>query len=285
MRTKNFAVFILTHGRPDHVITYNLLKRSGYTGRIIVLVDNEDAEVGSYKKRFGGQVYVFNKKAAARTFDAGDASGDRRTVVYARNACFQIAEELGVERFIQLDDDYVTFLYRVWDGAAFKGRLIRSLDRVFDLMVDYRDETGALTVAMAQGGDFMGGSQNVYAREIKPRRKAMNTFVCGTDRPFTFVGRINEDVNTYVLLGGRGGLFLTIPTLQMNQPQTQSSGGGMTDAYLDGGTYLKSFFSVMYCPSCVVVSDMGTVHRRLHHQIDWPNAVPAIIEEKYRKNR
>lgn len=283
MRTKNFAAFILTHGRPDSVITYGTLRRSGYTGRIVVLIDNEDSTAGEYAERFGDEVHTFDKAAVAKTFDTGDLSDDRRTIVYARNACFKIAEELGIERFIQLDDDYVTFLYRVWDGGVFKGRLIRSLDQVFDLLVEYRDKTGALTVAMAQGGDFMGGSQGTLARTVKVKRKAMNTFVCGTDRPFTFVGRINEDVNTYTLLGSRGGLFLTVPVLQMNQPQTQSSGGGMTDAYLDGGTYLKSFFSVMYCPSCVTVSDMGTVHRRLHHQIDWPSAVPMILDETHRR--
>lgn len=43
----------------------------------------------------------------------------------------------------------------------------------------------------------------------------------------------------------------------------------MTELYLDAGTYVKSFYTVMYCPSCVVVSAMGTAHRRLHHHIKW----------------
>ena len=42
MKNKDFAVFILTHGRPDNVITYNTLKKAGYTGDIYIVIDNED---------------------------------------------------------------------------------------------------------------------------------------------------------------------------------------------------------------------------------------------------
>ena len=47
-------------------------------------------------------------------------------------------------------------------------------------------------------------------------RKAMNSFICSVDRPFQFVGRINEDVNTYVLLGSRG-VFLSILQIGLDQ--------------------------------------------------------------------
>ena len=35
-------------------------------------------------------------------------------------------------------------------------------------------------------------------------------FFCKTDRPFKFVGRMNDDVNTYVSLGDKGNLFFTV---------------------------------------------------------------------------
>ena len=37
MENKDFAVFILTHGRPDNVITFNTLKKANYTGKIYLL--------------------------------------------------------------------------------------------------------------------------------------------------------------------------------------------------------------------------------------------------------
>ena len=39
---KDFAVFILTNGRPDRVVTYDTLKRCGYTGPIYLIVDDLD---------------------------------------------------------------------------------------------------------------------------------------------------------------------------------------------------------------------------------------------------
>lgn len=107
----NFVMFILTHGRPDKVHTYRSLKRQGYSGRIIILIDNEDKSRSDYEK-FKGEVIVFDKVAISQTFDEGDNFGDRRSIVYARNACFDIAKQLGIKYFIQLDDDYQDFRYR-----------------------------------------------------------------------------------------------------------------------------------------------------------------------------
>ena len=141
-----------------------------------------------------------------------------------------------------------------------------------------------LTLAIGQGGDYIGGEKATRFNDgIQPMRKAMNSFICSVDRPFQFIDRINEDVNTYVLLGSRGGVFLSILQIGLDQLETQSNSGGMTELYLDAGTYVKEFFTVMYCPSCVVVSAMGTAHRRLHHHIKWRYAVPKILHESVKK--
>ena len=44
MRNKDFVAFILTHGRADNVITYNTLRNHGYTGRIVLIIDDEDTQ-------------------------------------------------------------------------------------------------------------------------------------------------------------------------------------------------------------------------------------------------
>ena len=53
--------------------------------------------------------------------------------------------------------------------------------------------------------------------------------------------------------------------------------------YLDSGTYVKSFYTVMYAPACACIRMMGTKHRRLHHSINWNAAVPKIISEQFKK--
>lgn len=275
----NFCAFILTHGRPDGVITYKSLKNSGYTGKIYLVIDNEDKEEARYKELFGDQVIQFDKLAISKRFDTGDNFTDRRTIVYARNACFEIAKSLGIDYFIELDDDYTQFAYKFNNERQYRQKRILNLDKVFDTLLDYYKRINALTIAFAQGGDFLGGRNSEFGKSICTKRKAMNTFICSTDRPFTFVGRINEDVNTYTSIGGRGGLFLTLNIVGIQQKTTQASSGGMTGVYLDNGTYLKSFYTVMYNPSSVKISVMGEKHRRLHHKINWNATVPKIIRD------
>ncbi|EPZ9324543.1 hypothetical protein ACXYO7_004413 [Salmonella enterica subsp. enterica] len=278
----DFCAFILTHGRPDNVLTYKTLRRAGYTGKIYVVIDDEDKTRQQYVAEFGDQVLVFSKTDIANRFDEADNFGDRRSIFYARNACFELAERVGCQHFIQLDDDYHEFQFRVGPNLEANYSPIRALDQVLEEMLAYYRAIPAASIAMSQGGDFLGSGGDGNAAWIK--RKAMNSFICSTDRPFKFVGRINEDVNTYTSLGRRGELFLTIGAVQLGQKQTQLNSGGMTELYLDSGTYVKSFYSVMYSPSCVKIGLMGASHKRLHHQVTWNNAAVKIIHERHKKN-
>lgn len=278
----NFAVFILTNGRPDNVITWETLKKSGYTGKTYFIIDNEDHTGDRYRAKFGAEnVIEFDKLAAAKTFDTADTQADRRAIVYARNASFQIAKDLGLDYFLQLDDDYTAFLYRQIEGDAICSTGVRSFDKVVKAMLDLLEDTGAVTVAMSQGGDHMGGIGGSIRKGLM--RKAMNSFFLRTDRPVEFLGKVNDDVNAYIVHGQRGDLFLTVTNLQLNQVQTQRSTGGMTEFYQASGTYVKSFYSVMMAPSCIKIRTMGRTDRRLHHSIKWDAAVPKIINQKYKK--
>jgi hypothetical protein len=158
----------------------------------------------------------------------------------------------------------------------------KSLDKVFDAMLDFLDKTGAYSVAFAQGGDFIGGATSQFWQK-KIHRKVMNSFFCRTDKPFKFLGSINEDVNAYVTLAQKGKLFFTISECMLVQTATQQSKGGLTDIYLDLGTYVKSFYSVICQPSCAKVAIMNSNHPRIHHKILWNNCCPKIISDKYKK--
>lgn len=279
----DFAVFILTHGRPDEVITFDTLKKQGYTGRIYIVIDNEDNTADRYSCKFGPEnVVMFDKKAISKTFDEADNFNNRKTIIYARNACFNIAKNLGIKYFLELDDDYTAFDFRLFiDKAIVKP--VKNLDTLFENILKYYKSISALSICMAQGGDFIGGIDNGKELYRFSKRKAMNTFFCSTDRPFKFSGRINEDVNTYTWYQSKGNLFLTIPYCSITQKQTQKTKGGMTETYLDGGTYIKTFYTILFAPSSVKAKMMNATNRRIHHSIIWDNAVPCIIDEKYRK--
>lgn len=281
------VVFILTHGRPDNVKTLSTLKKCGYTGKIYYIVDNEDKHIEAYKKNFGNEyVKVFNKKEMADIIDEGNNFDERRTITHARNACFIIAKELNIKYFIQLDDDYTAFDFRIdTESTENCGAIkpIKKLDIVFDMLLNYYISIHALSIAFAQGRDFIGGINNGKGSYRFNKRKCMNSFICSTDRPFKFIGAMNEDVNTYTTEGCRGKLFLTIPFVSITQTATQSNKSGITDMYLRYGTYCKAFTTSMMQPSSVKVSMMNSTHQRIHHSISWKNTTPMIVSQDYKK--
>jgi len=288
MINHNFAVFILTHGRADKVITYNTLRKCGYTGKIYLLVDSFDKQIDRYKKLYGEHVIVFDKQKAIDMTDSGDNQQKHNSVVYARNYNFIVAKDLGIDYFLQLDDDYYYFGYRILiDDKNSKGKTIRNFDSVCNAFIEYLINSKIKSIAFAQGGDFIGGDNasiiNKFRAGILPR-KIMNAFFFATANPVKFMGRINEDVNLYTTNGLKGDVFITHLFIRVEQQATQANSGGLTEIYLDLGTYVKSFYSVMYAPSCVKIYVMGVNSRRIHHLVSWNNAYPKILNQSVKKS-
>jgi hypothetical protein len=287
MNNKDFAVFILTHGRPDNIITLRTLKNCGYTGKVYLIIDNEDKRANEYFSLYGKEMVIqFDKIKYANECDEGNNFDERRTITMARNACFDIAKDLSITYFIQLDDDYGGMVFRINHKKEYPNTnwvFKTTLNKIFDLLIDFYKSIPALSIAMAQGGDFIGGAESDMASKMQIKRKCMNSFICSTERPFKFIGAMNEDVNTYTTLGSRGKLFLTIPYVSISQKETQTQEGGITDMYKKYGTSCKAFTTVMMMPSSVKVTMMSTKHSRLHHKINWLNTVPKIISENLKK--
>lgn len=283
MARDDLGVLILSHGRPAQIArTIKALTRARYSGPWWIVLDDEDDTAEEYASRWGAdRIITFSKAAAAETFDVGDNRGTGAVVVHARNAADGIAADLGLRYYFVLDDDYTYFAHRMIRNGILDYAYTYRLDDVLTACADFLDSSGALTVAFAQGGDYIGGKDGAYRRGVL--RKAMNTFLVRTGRPIGFVGRINEDVTTYVWRGGQGDLFLTLTDLFIDQQNTQHQDGGLTEAYLDVGTYVKSFYSVMYAPSCVKIATLGENGHRIHHHVSWNNAVPKIISSRHRR--
>ena len=285
-RTENFAAFILAYGRPDKCFTYDTLRRRGYTGRIVLICDDTDKHLPRYLEKYGDEVVVFDKAAAAAKVDKGDNRPGLGTAMFARNACFDIAKDLGLDYFVQLDDDYTGFQYRFDDKLNYCTDGCYELDAVFRAFVNFMHAAPAVaSISMAQGGDFAGGALNEkWSQVVLLKRKCMNSWFCATDRRFSFSMRMNDDVTTYVLHGMRGRVFLTANQVSLVQLLTQATAGGMTEFYRDAGTYVKTFYTVMAQPSSVKVGMLhGRAASRIHHKVDWKRTVPVILREKWRK--
>lgn len=275
----NFAIFILSHGRADKVYTMKTLEKAGYTGQVYILLDNEDNQIEKYKKNFGKEkIIVFDKEKAVKTYQGMSNFYKKNVILWARNEAQRIAKEKGIRYILELDDDYTTILWRWIEGETLKSKDVKNLDKVCEIMIDFLNVDKRIkTVAFAQGGDFIGGASNKMLRQLK--RKAMNTFFIDTENPVDFIGEINEDVNTYTSEGNKGNLFYTVPNIMITQMQTQKTENGMTVTYKEDGTYIKSFYSVMLCPSFVKIGLMGDKEKRLHHKIADRYAYPKLLRE------
>ena len=282
----DFCIFILTHGRPDKVHTFNTLQKCGYQGKVYIVIDDEDKTADEYRRRFGDRVLQFCKSDLARDTDEGDNFKHRKAIVYARNACWDLARQVGCKYFVQFDDDYTTFQLRFDSNNQFCSPVVhKTLNEIIGELLAFYKKSNATAIAMAQGGDFIGGGEGGK----KPRlgRKCMNSWFCDVDREFRFFGHMNEDVSAYVTYGRRGQLFMTVLQAMLVQKPTQVTAGGMSDLYLSQGTYVKSFYTVMAAPSCCKIGELkdgsGNRGARVHHKINWNIAVPKILDEKHRK--
>lgn len=284
---RDYCIFIMTYGRPSNVITLKTLSKIvSDMSNVFLVCSTDDKKLNEYKKLYGEKVQVFSKEDYKKDFDLADNFGSEKdgVIIFARNACYDIAEKLGYRYFIALDDDYTHFLYK-FDSAGYRETLIKkSFDKVVELVLNYyKSLPSCKTISLSQNGDFIGGADSGLSKGRKIKRKAMNSFFCDTRNRLKFLGRINEDVNSYVKYGRQGELIFQINSLSLYQKQTQSNAGGMTDIYNESGTYIKSFYSVMINPSCVSVSLMGSKDMRLHHKVNWELTAPKILNESYKK--
>ena len=282
MESKDFAVFILSHGRADTISTYRALRDGGYTGRTYVVIDNEDDQEDLYRQKFGDDIIQFDKRDYLEKTDLGDLDTDRRIGVFARNFIQDEAKRLGYKFHLQLDDDVHGFTYRFAQGKVLRALHCSHLDEVFSGMVEYMKETPITSLSFALSAYNMGGVDGSIKDGMT--RKTMTTFLMRADDVQYFHMRMNDDITTSLINGMRGKLYYSYLPIEVEVDKTQVKAGGMTDIYQKNGTYRKSFYSVMCCPSCVKVSAMGITDYRIHHTISWNNAVPKLISERWCKH-
>lgn len=282
MENKDFAVFILSHGRADTITTYKALRDGGYTGRTYVVIDNEDDQEDLYRQKFGDDIIQFDKRDYLEKTDLGDLDTDRRIGVFARNFIQDEAKRLGYKFHLQLDDDVHGFTYRFAQGKVLRALHCSHLDEVFSGMVEYMKKTPITSLSFALSAYNMGGVDGSIKEGMT--RKTMTTFLMRADDLQYFHMRMNDDITTSLINGMRGKLYYSYLPIEVEVDKTQVKAGGMTDIYQKNGTYRKSFYSVMCCPSCVKVSAMGITDYRIHHTISWNNAVPKLLSERWCKH-
>lgn len=280
---RDYAVFILSHGRAKDIKTVKTLKKFGYTGEWFVVIDDLDKQKYMYKTKFDkDRLIIFDKKKVAEQTDTGDCSDELNVGVFARNFIIDETHRRGYKYHVQLDDDFTGFTFRYVKGKKIASKRCNNLDVLFDSVIEYLKNTQMQVLSFALSSDYLGGVNNKkYFKGLFP--KTMGTFFIKTEGCPKFCMRMNDDVTTGALYNHKGVLYRTISMIQTETPQTQSMAGGMTEVYRNSGTYRKAFYSVMCLPSSAKIMAMGITDFRIHHRIEWETCVPKIISERYKK--
>lgn len=273
----DFAVFIITHGRPHNQMTLQTLRRGGYSGKLYFIVDDEDETKDEYINVYGEEsVKIFHKE---EWFDIGDNLTEHKGVpVYARNESFKIAEGLGLRTFLQLDDDYTSIAFRYDNGEKLMAKEVPDIDRLFDAVCDYIEQAPITCIAFGVPGDYIGGRDSKYKQHIY--FNARNSFFCKTGDPFVFLGRVNEDVSTPAWHNSTGRLFITILDVMVSLYDHKKNSGGSTEQYKSFSLFWNYSYPVMYFPSGVRIS--GT-HGSINKEVRYNNTVPKILSERWKK--
>lgn len=286
MFRNDFAILLLTHGRAEHIVTIKALERAGYTGKLYIVIDDEDEQEPIYRQKYGDKVIRFCKKEIDAWTDRGDnRAEDKRAILWARNASFEIAKKLGLTYFMMLEDDQPWIATKSTnERREFLHQVhIRHFEDFLNLGIRFLDATGAKTICFGQGGDLIGGLKGGVERAFV-KYKAMNSFICRADNPIRFAGRFNEDVTWYCRGWLTGHEMYSIMPIIFGQIATQTNKGGMSEAYKGIGTYVKSLMSALYAPACVKVSILKGNHwDRVHHKVNWNHTKPCILRENWKK--
>lgn len=243
------AIFILSNGRPDKVKTYDYLKAS-FSGDVYILCDDQDETLPAYKDKFGSKVIVFNKDEWVKKSDPMDNFSSKKSVLYARNAVFEIAAAMGYRYFAMADDDIKDLQFRYEQDGKLLAKPVSNLDKVIDCIVQLMNDTAISYFSFGTDKNFIGGAQNSNFQK-KVIDKVYNFIICKSGQQHSYKGIMNEDEIHNVLSLSTGVLLKSLTAIQiMMDPVGKGEIGGNSETYKENGyySYTRNFYPIIAYP-------------------------------------
>jgi hypothetical protein len=241
----NTAVIIISHSRPS-CETYGALRAHGYSGKIFILVDDEDQTVESYKAKYKDCVHVYHKQDY-RLVDTCDNSSSLSAAVVARHACHDLAVSLGLDAYVMSDDDITDFVYRQYDeNHSLKTYQIHNFDEVFSECYDF------LFSIKNTMFSFFPAAMVFPGRFDKFERWCTQFMFRKVSDGIHLKQRFHDDMYEMMTCDRIGYFVFCIHNLIFKSDQcttTQSVTGGMADAYKSYSPYARRFLNVITNPS------------------------------------
>lgn len=243
------AIFILSNGRPDKVKTYDYLKTS-FSGDVYILCDDQDETLPDYKDKFGSKVIVFDKDEWVKKSDPMDNFNSKKSVLYARNAVFEIADAMGYRYFAMADDDIKDLQFRYEQDGKLLAKPVSNLDKVIGYIVQLMNDTAISYFSFGTDKNFIGGVQNRNFQK-KVIDKVYNFIICKSGQQHSYKGIMNEDEIHNVISLSTGVLLKSLTAIQIiMEPVGKAETGGNSETYKENGYYsfTRNFYPIIACP-------------------------------------
>ncbi len=250
-------VYIKTHGRPGKQLTYNTLREAGYTGDIVLVIDNED-ECGVGYLEFVKHddrlwLHIFDKQKLVDEIDSGTNIPKRDVNLYAWVACERFAEQDGNDFFIMADDDITRFRYRYLEDGHLKSiPITQNLDRVFEHIQNYME---CSNIAAASTGI----PQMYFSKELDEnlwKYRVAYQFVFRNPKfDMNWVSEYEEDIITSINMSKEGKYVTCLPMIQHDAVALGKSDGGMKSMYDENNSrFSLAEYGHIFNPSCEIMN-------------------------------
>ena len=280
----DFAVFIITHGRPDKQLTYNTLQKCGYTGKLYFVIDNTDNTIQEYIDNYGtDNIIVFDKNHYINSdeFDNGTNEGIYACAIYARRAVEDIAKALGLTYFCMFDDDILNFTIRVPLNGSLKGVKILNMDYIFDAYLCLLENANICCLGF--GYAILYYSTRYFFEDKRPL--PFQGFIRKVSVPIKWNCWYGEDELAGYFSNSLGKLWTVVPFVMTTIAPEAS--GAMANTYKTYNSYIRSFAELRYKPNDLIIAKCSRgVYKgefRLHKKnYYW---FPKILSDKYRTEK
>lgn len=273
-------IFVPSYHRPDNCKTVHYLRKLGYDMSLVhVVIDDaagDEAEYRAMCAAAGATLHVVGYEDAVRRFDFVHRKNPaRRAAGMFRNRFFPIADELGIDFFVVVDDDTNAYHLKYPQTRQRKATLEQFswwLCEVRAFMRRHR--IGAF--GLSQSGDNLIGCHPEYWF----LHKVMNTTFYDA-RLVRAPERGVQDDDTSAFVGyHNAGLFTGSLGygLMLYQTPSATAKGGLTDVYRESKLMNKSLVCPIQFPSAIHADKQPLNGGRIHHKIAYRYLAPRVLK-------
>lgn len=267
----NIGYFILSHGRPDKVLTYDVVRDLLPKEHLYIVIDDQDKTGDEYRSNYDN-VITFCKADRLKLVDTCDTNKNPKNALCVRSFIIDEAIRLGYDYAFMLDDDITNFKYRyVNEAGTFKSDKITNLVDIIDELAEFAECSSSINLlSFSHSSFYAGGKDGMYSRGLDIVFSQAMLFKLSSFKSAYFRG-LEEDFN--ITITDIEHLHYNVTSLCVESPAMNSE-SSVISSIAKGN---RAMYSYIIYPPCVDVLANGK--RRLHRE----NFIPKLVGGGYKK--